>query len=220
MDIIGATITRKAREAGFKLCLSPDCQKLGIKHPPAPDEAIHAEIKAHKEDVRCWLITEKVTHEFEGIATEDQDATSPNNMRVVLVFNEKKERWVRRKASFNPKNAPMFHDGYKLAGRSQNGLLLYRKYEPLCPMMPPSTPDGVFEDWLKTASTVLNWKDEKGKILAVPSEVEAAIIGLRGFKDLKAKDTVVKLREILPKAKNALDRYKRLVERQRKPQKI
>ena len=70
--------------------------------------------------------------------------------------------------------------------------------------------------WMEAASALLNWKDEKGKIQAVPSEVEACIIGLRGFNDPKAQDTVVKLREIMPKARNALSRYKRHVERQRK----
>lgn len=216
MDVIGATITRKAREAGFKLCLSPDCQKLGIKHPPSPDEAIYAEIKAHKEDVRCWLMTEKVSKEFDGILVDGPDATPSNNMGIVLVFNEKKGRWIRRKASFDPENPPMFHDGYKLAGRAPNGLLLYRKHEPLCSIYPPASSDCSLDIWMETALAVLNWKDEKGRILAVPSEVETCIIGLRSFNDPKAQDTVVKLKEILPKAKNALSRYKNHIERQRK----
>ena len=216
MDIIGAIITRKAREAGFKLCLSPDCQKLGINYPPAPDEAIHSEIKAHKEDVRCWLITEKVTREFEGILVDDPNATPSNNMGVVLVLNEKKGCGIRRKASFNSEDPPMFHDGYKLAGRGPNGLLLYRKHEHSRPIAPPTPSRGLLDKWMEAASALLNWKDEKGKIQAVPSEVEACIIGLRGFNAPKAQDTVVKLREIMPKARNALSRYKRHVERQRK----
>ncbi len=216
MDVIGAIITRKVREAGYKLCLSLDWQKLGIKHTSTPDEAIHAEIKVHKEDLRCWLIIEKVTREFMGNLVDDPDAIPTNNMGVVLVYDEKKDRWLRRKATFDVENAPMFHNGYKLAGRHPKGLLLYWKHESPRPIVPPPSSGGLLDKWMAAASAVLNWEDERGKILAVPSEVEACIIGLRGVNDLKAQDTVVKLKEIMPKAKNALSRYKRHVERQRK----
>lgn len=75
---------------------------------------------------------------------------------------------------------------------------------------PPPNP------FLKLARGFLDWRDEKGRLEAVPSELRACIIGLQSDPSQEAKELVQEMEGSMKAAKNALNRYKTKLRRRLK----
>ena len=74
---------------------------------------------------------------------------------------------------------------------------------------PPPNP------FLKYARGFHDWRDENGRLEAVPSELRTCIIGLQSDPSPAARDMVVELEGSMKDANNALNRYKTKLRKKR-----
>jgi len=68
--------------------------------------------------------------------------------------------------------------------------------------------------WIKLARGFLDWRDNKGRLEAVPSELDTCITGLKSDPSPEAQELVEELKASRKEAKNALNRYKARLKRQ------
>ena len=70
----GRDITEQIRQTGYEVALSEDWQRVRCAGPQQPPEAIRRLIKANRQVVHDWLITEAFLDHFDGRIISSQEA--------------------------------------------------------------------------------------------------------------------------------------------------